>query len=121
MPFATICPNCDARLTAPDTVLGKKVKCKKCDEPFVARLAAEPEDEEDDRPAKAAAGKRRPARDDDDEAPARKPSKARRPADDLHLRRESIVTQVVLPQHESRRQRDAAVLHRIDDALVPCA
>lgn len=85
MSFTTVCPNCDARLTAPDTVRGKKVKCKKCDEPFVARPAAGGGDHEDDspaRPAKAAAAKARPrpARDEDD-AP-RRPAKSRRPADD---------------------------------------
>jgi hypothetical protein len=84
MPFATVCPNCAARLTAPDTVRGKKVKCKKCDEPFVARRAADPDDDDDDRPAKPAAKARpRPGRDDDEaDAPARNPAKARRPADD---------------------------------------
>jgi hypothetical protein len=64
MPFATVCPNCDARLTAPDAVRGKKVKCKKCNGAFVARPAADPEEDEDARPAKAAARSRR---DEDDE------------------------------------------------------
>ena len=89
MAFTTVCPNCDSRLTAPDTVLGKKVKCKKCDEPFVAKRAAGPGDDENDRPARpsqAAAPKARsrPAREDDDEdeAPPRKPARSRRPADD---------------------------------------
>lgn len=78
MPVTLICPNCDARLTAPDTVLGKKVKCKKCDEPFVAKRAAAVDDE-DDRPAKPAAKSRR---EDDGTSPPRRASKARRPADD---------------------------------------
>ena len=59
MPVSIVCPNCDARLTAPDTVLGKKVKCKKCDEPFLAKRASA----------------------DDEESP-RKPAKVRRPADE---------------------------------------
>jgi hypothetical protein len=79
MPFPTVCPNCDARLTAPDTVLGKKVKCKKCDEPFVAkRASAEDEDERPAKPAKTGSRSRR----DDDSPPSRKAAKATRPADD---------------------------------------
>lgn len=105
MPFSITCPSCDSRLTVPDALAGKRVKCKKCDEPFVARRpggddeedeapparskaskpAARPrreEDDEDEPPRKAS---RRPAddEDDEDEAPRKKPAKAaRRPADD---------------------------------------
>lgn len=78
MAFTTVCPNCDARLTAPDTVLGKKVKCKKCDEPFVAKRAADDVDE-DERLAKPAVRSRR---EDDEDARPRKATKARRTADD---------------------------------------
>jgi hypothetical protein len=78
MPFATVCPSCDARLTAPDAVRGKKVKCKKCGDPFVARPAAEPDDDDEARPAKSPARSRRA----DEDSPPRKPSKARVPADD---------------------------------------
>jgi hypothetical protein len=77
MPFTTVCPSCDSRLTAPNTILGKKVKCKKCDEPFVAKRVAEPDD--DDRPArpsKAAAAKARSSRPaDDDNEPGLKSRK----------------------------------------------
>lgn len=34
--FTTVCPGCEASLNAPDSLKGKKVKCKKCGEPFVA-------------------------------------------------------------------------------------
>ena len=44
--FTTVCPGCEASLNAPDTLKGKKVKCKKCGEPFVARPAVEADDEE---------------------------------------------------------------------------
>jgi hypothetical protein len=59
MAFTTVCPNCDARLSAPDTVRGKKVKCKKCGEPFVARPAPATEDDEDDLPRPRKKGKGR--------------------------------------------------------------
>ncbi|VTR99312.1 : zinc_ribbon_5 [Gemmata massiliana] len=42
------CPNCDTTLKVPDTVLGKKIKCKHCGHPFVA------EEPEPARPAKSA-------------------------------------------------------------------
>jgi hypothetical protein len=86
MSFKTVCPHCDSELTAPDTVLGKRVKCKKCGDPFTAKRAPDPDDDDDDddRPAQPAAKARpRPARDeDDDDSPPRKSTKARRPADD---------------------------------------
>jgi hypothetical protein len=75
MPFTIACPNCDARLQAPDTVEGKRVKCKKCGEAFVAR----PADEEDDRPAGKA---RRRAEDDEDDRPRRASKAARRVEED---------------------------------------
>jgi hypothetical protein len=43
--FTTVCPGCDSSLNAPDTLKGKKVKCKKCGEPFVARPADATEEE----------------------------------------------------------------------------
>jgi flagellar basal body-associated protein FliL len=61
MPITLTCPNCDARLSVPDTVLGKKIRCKKCDEPFVAKRSSRLDDE-DDRPRKPAVRRR-----DDDE------------------------------------------------------
>jgi hypothetical protein len=81
MPITIICPNCDARLSAPETVLGKKVKCKKCDEPFVAGQAA-PEDAVDERPAKRGKAAARSRANDDEDAPPRKATKARGPVDD---------------------------------------
>lgn len=83
MPFPTTCPNCDARLQVPDTLAGKRVKCKKCDEAFVARPPAEDDaDEAPARPAKAPPKlpppKSRPA--DDDEP--RRLAKTSRPTDD---------------------------------------
>jgi hypothetical protein len=70
MPFTTICPHCDARLTAPDAVRGKKFTCKKCDERFVARPAVDREDDEDDRPRSRRSGRGR-GRDDEDEPRSR--------------------------------------------------
>jgi len=45
MSFTTACPNCDARLQAPDTLAGKRVKCKKCGETFVARSVGDEDGE----------------------------------------------------------------------------
>lgn len=83
--FATVCTNCDAILNAPDSVEGKKVKCKKCGDPFVARRAEDPEpvrapkksppprrrdDDDDDTPRKST--KTRPAREEDEPRPKSK-------------------------------------------------
>jgi hypothetical protein len=65
MSFTTICPNCDARLTAPDAVRGKRWKCKKCGDPFTARRAADLDDEDDAPPRRSGSSRR--SRDDDDE------------------------------------------------------
>lgn len=51
--FTTSCPNCESSLNAPDSLKGRRVKCKKCGEPFVAR------------PADAHKGALRPSPDDD--------------------------------------------------------
>ena len=78
MSFTTACPNCDARLQAPDTVEGKRVKCKKCGEAFVARPI---DDDEDDRPARPAKSRQRRPDDEDDDRP-RRPKAASRDEDD---------------------------------------
>jgi hypothetical protein len=76
MSFTTACPNCDARLQAPDTVEGKRVKCKKCGDAFVARPL-------DDDPPPRSAAKSRPRRDEEDEdRPRRSTTAARRSNDD---------------------------------------
>lgn len=73
--FQTTCPNCDATLNAPDNVEGKRVKCKKCGDPFVARPVDD--DDEPRRPSKPAA-KKAARRDDEDDAPPRRSAKAGR-------------------------------------------
>jgi predicted Zn finger-like uncharacterized protein len=73
MPFTTACPNCAARLQVPDNLNGKRVRCKRCSEAFVAEPPAE--DDEDPTPAPAKARSR--PRDDDE-----RPSKRSRPAAD---------------------------------------
>jgi predicted Zn finger-like uncharacterized protein len=73
MPFTTACPNCSARLQVPDNLAGKRVRCKKCSEPFLVKAQAEDDEDETPAPAKA-----RPRPQDDDE----RPSKKSRPADD---------------------------------------
>lgn len=93
MSFPVTCPSCENRLQAPDDMAGKRLKCKKCGETFVARRQR-PADDEDApaprskaTPAPASKARPKPARDDreddEDEAPRKKPAKAaRRPADD---------------------------------------
>jgi predicted Zn finger-like uncharacterized protein len=84
MPITIACPNCDARFQAPDTFEGKRVKCKKCGETFVARPADVDEDDRPARPAaKAAARARpRPVDDDEDDSPSRRFAKASRREED---------------------------------------
>src|SRR5262245_5084292 len=85
MPLAVECPSCSSRVTAPDKLAGKTVKCPKCasafvlpapdpgfevvgtDEPVPARPVRKPrprvvgeEDEEDDRPRTRRGGKKAP-------------------------------------------------------------
>jgi predicted Zn finger-like uncharacterized protein len=86
MPFPIVCPECDARLQVPDTLAGKRVKCKKCGGTFVARPV---DDDDDDRPARPAAKaadkpRPRPVADDEDEGdrPQRRSARASRRDDD---------------------------------------
>ena len=83
MSFSTVCPGCDARLTAPDSAEGKRIKCKKCGDPFVARPLDDEGDELPERPSvKASTRSRpRPVEDDEDDRP-RRPAKATRRDDD---------------------------------------
>jgi hypothetical protein len=79
MPFTVACPNCGTKLTAPDSARGQKVRCKKCDEKFLAS----PGDDEDARPARPLTTAARSYGDtDEDEAPPRKPKSRRRTDDD---------------------------------------
>jgi hypothetical protein len=45
-----ICPHCQASLKAPEEVLGRRVKCKKCEKPFVAQVVEEEPEFIDDEP-----------------------------------------------------------------------
>jgi uncharacterized Tic20 family protein len=79
MPIVIACPSCKAKLKAPDTAVGKNVKCPGCGTamtvpaPAAAAAPARPQapvedfdpDREDDRPRKAAA-KRPPVEEEDD-------------------------------------------------------
>jgi len=92
MLITTVCSNCDATLKAPESVLGKRVKCTKCGKPFVAQL---PGDDEEERPAKTLKTKaqapppvkRRPDKDEaedatDDSPPVKRKKPARHDDDD---------------------------------------
>jgi hypothetical protein len=88
MPIAVVCAKCSAKLNAPDSAAGKRVKCPKCQNAMLVpeALPAEPEFEvveEEPKPAKKPAVKPRVQAaveidDEEDEAPRKK----RRPADD---------------------------------------
>lgn len=60
MPIKTTCPHCDKAYTFADTLGGKKVRCKACEEVF----RVPPRDEDEERPA---VKKRRAARPPDEE------------------------------------------------------
>jgi len=76
MPFTVVCPSCSARIKAPDTAVGKTVKCPKCSNPMIISASApEPTPEvvepvevvESPEPEEVAPRRRqRPRRDDDD-------------------------------------------------------
>src|SRR5262249_4154612 len=69
MPISLSCP-CGARLNAPDTTAGKKVKCPKCGDPIAVPAAAGFE-VVDEKPVPAARPRRRVEDDEDDDRPAR--------------------------------------------------
>jgi hypothetical protein len=49
MSFTTECPHCDARQSARDSDRGLKIRCRECDERFVARPARRSSDDRDRR------------------------------------------------------------------------
>jgi predicted Zn finger-like uncharacterized protein len=95
MALKTVCPACDTAYMLADDKLGKKVRCKKCEEVFVAKEAVE-EEQEKERPArngiqKKSAGptgedvtpsprRRRSAAEEEDEVPRR--ARSRRDEDE---------------------------------------
>jgi len=97
MPLQISCPHCDASFNVADTMSGKKVRCKSCQEIFVVKESRAPEVEEveeepqERRPKKvdqrlqtkpkpasssSSGTRRRDDDDDEDEAPRRRPKKA---------------------------------------------
>ena len=72
MPIPIACPECDAKLKAPDTAAGKTIRCPKCTARLVVPGNRDVDDEPEDRPRKRV----RP-RDDDDDRPR---PRRRRPA-----------------------------------------
>jgi DNA-directed RNA polymerase subunit M/transcription elongation factor TFIIS len=77
MSMSINCPECNARMVVPDEVLGKKIRCKKCD--AVVKTKAPVEDEVDDEPRPKKSSGRHSIRSSDDDEPRRK---TRRPDDD---------------------------------------
>jgi predicted Zn finger-like uncharacterized protein len=76
MPEQIRCPSCDAPLRVPETLLGKNVKCPKCQKTFLAELEESADLEVvDDEPAPR---RRPPVRDEDEEEEPARPK--RRPA-----------------------------------------
>jgi len=100
MPLVIPCPSCNAKLKAPETLIGKTVKCPNCQAAIPVRApsntpapkaAAAPakkpapppaddfnfDDDPDERPSKKGAVKKGRDDDYDDDRPAKKPAKAR--------------------------------------------
>jgi predicted Zn finger-like uncharacterized protein len=68
MPEQIRCPECDATLRVPDSLVGKAVKCPKCQTTFTAELEAPEERERIVRePARSSARRQRPAQEEEDE------------------------------------------------------
>jgi Zn-finger nucleic acid-binding protein len=79
------CPSCDARVTAPHSAVGKRVKCPKCgtgiavtddedDDRLVKSRRRDEDDEDDDRPRRKARRRDDDDEDEDDDRPRRKKS-----------------------------------------------
>jgi len=72
MPIIVACPDCNTRVTAPDSAAGKKVKCPDCDSVMILPDADEPprkraavrhrDEDEDDRPRKKTGKKKAASR-----------------------------------------------------------
>src|SRR5262245_12489815 len=45
MPISLQCPKCGLRMKAPDTALGKRIRCKRCQEPLTIAASAPPQEE----------------------------------------------------------------------------
>jgi transcription initiation factor TFIIIB Brf1 subunit/transcription initiation factor TFIIB len=69
MPTTVICPECDAKMVVPENLLGKKIRCKKCD--AVVKTKAPVEDDDEPR-AKKSSG-RRPPNDEEGRRTKRQP------------------------------------------------
>jgi len=70
MPEQVRCPSCDATLRVPDTLLGKNVKCPKCQTTFLAETEAPEESERIARePARSSRRSRVPDDTEDEELP----------------------------------------------------
>lgn len=79
MAISITCPHCEATFKVSDSLRGKKVRCKKCEEAFVARPPRKKDDEDErehriqGKPQPARRGPRRPAdENDDDDRPSPK-------------------------------------------------
>jgi hypothetical protein len=69
------CPNCERMLKVPESVFGKKIKCKHCGEPFQVDDLDDLLEEEEREAKKKAKKKAKAAKEDEEEKPAVKPSK----------------------------------------------
>ena len=83
MSIAVVCSHCSAKLNAPDSAAGKKVKCPKCQSVITVPEALAPEfevvEDEPQAPKKPkAVVKAAVELDDDDEPPRKKAPRSRR-------------------------------------------
>ncbi|HEX3150751.1 MAG TPA: hypothetical protein VHR66_21920 [Gemmataceae bacterium] len=69
MPTSIVCPECDAKMVVPDNVLGKKLRCKKCDAVVKTKVPVEDDDEPR---AKKSSGRQPPKASADEERRARR-------------------------------------------------
>src|SRR5262245_53628308 len=69
-----VCPHCRAANQVSDELLGKKIRCRRCDE---VMLAVRPEEDADD-DERTRRERRRADPEDDDLVPARRPRRRRR-------------------------------------------
>src|SRR5262245_61963005 len=94
-PIRATCPNCESRLTIKDaSAVGKKIKCPKCQTPFVVEAPAEEEPEEVGRDAiqarRPAPKRPTPVEGDEDEPTPRKGKKKQDDEEDEETAREDV-------------------------------
>ena len=114
------CPECRAKLTVSESLLGKTLRCKSCGETFKARARAESADDEADRPRR-----RRQSEDEDKPRPSRRaeaasepPRRASRRAEDDEDDEEEVDERPARKAGKKRKAKRSSALYIVGVAVA---